>query len=430
MHRGRKSVGVRISKCLVFATVGLSSGIAAAADLRPEPGILEPAPVARWNGLYAGVFTGAGSTRFTSSQVDTSSVSKNGLINGSLAGWNTSFGQVVFGAEADLGLHIIRAENHGSAGLIAHGSDNLYAAHLRGRLGYDLGRFLPFVAGGATYQETYVRRSAPFVDQGSNRTTWGWNIGAGLDTQVDLPFVGPVVLRGEVLHDWIPSATYGLGPGVDPVRSKQSTNYFRLAIIAPSWIGTHAPASIPAAQWAGAYVGLKGAYAAAHVDNGGGDTFDASGFAGGLYTGRNFVFGNVVAGYEGSIGLSDWRGTGPAPGIARLSYRDYIEADFRGRVGYAFGPVLPFFAAGISWGRSEQIDETTLAQRGRFPTHALSLGAGVDYMFAPGWSARLEYVRDVHLAFGTDNLVDLNGTGFKQSRSVDSVRMGVAYHFN
>ena len=67
--------------------------------------------------------------------------------------------------------------------------------------------------------------------------------------------------------------------------------------------------------------------------------------------------------------LTDFTGNGryPVSGRRHDSLRNYIQADIRGRVGYAFGRLLPYFAAGLTWGLTEQRDEETLSEHGRIP---------------------------------------------------------------
>ncbi|MEN9708451.1 MAG: hypothetical protein RIQ68_859, partial [Pseudomonadota bacterium] len=105
----------------------------------------------------------------------------------------------------------------------------------------------------------------------------------------------------------------------------------------------------------------------------------------------------------------------------------YYETSLRGRAGYAFGRFLPFFAAGISNGRSEQMDRTSLSKRVNVSTNAWNVGAGLDYMLTERLSTRVEYLRSTSWK---DVDLDLNSTAMRQSRSTNMVRAGLAWHFH
>ena len=408
---------------------------ALAADLpsrSPPPSFIAAAPASNWEGFYAGTFIGGGSTKFTSSQIDSRSVTKTGQTGGPLAGYNFQTGAFVYGFEGDLGLHLIRTLNPGSVGLVAHNVDTLYSGHLRGRLGYDLGAFLPFVAGGLAYNESYVSLPGVAGDRGAVKSRYGWTAGAGVDWKVTAPFIGPLILRGEYLYEGMPSSSYAYDALLPPVRMKTGTHFLRAALIyTPTMRGWRAPGDGMTADWSGAYAGVLAGYGRSRARTTDGvvtESLTADGALGGIYAGRNFTFGNLVVGFEGSTMLTNWKGTGVVPNtINGQSYRNYIEADVRGRVGYAFGRFLPFVAGGVAWGRSEQIDQFTGSQRGRIPTEAWTLGAGLDYMIADNLSARAEYQ---HQRSMKNVDVYLNGVVLDQKRNADMFRVGVAYHFH
>lgn len=409
-------------------------GAVLAADLPSRaapPSFLAAAPLATWEGFYAGSFYGVGNTRFRSTQAVSRSVTKTGQTGGALAGFNFQYGALVYGFEGDIGLHLIRTNNPGAVGLLPHSVDTLYSGHLRARLGYDMGAFLPFVAGGLAYNESYVRDNAPNDFNGATKRRYGWTAGAGVDWKVDAPFVGPLILRGEYLYEGLPSSNYAV-PGLGTIGMKSGTHFLRAALIyTPTLRGWRAPGEGVNADWNGGFAGVLAGYGRTRARTTNGivtESQTADGALGGIYAGRNFMFGNLMVGFEGSTALTDFKGTGFVPGTAdRLSYRNYIEADIRGRVGYAFGRFLPFVAGGVSWGRSEQIDQFTGSERGRVPTEAWTIGAGVDYMIMDRVSARVEYLHQQTLK---NVSLDLNGGLQTQKRTGDIVRAGIAYHFH
>jgi outer membrane immunogenic protein len=419
---------------LIFA-----ASVASAADLpyrSPAPApILTAAPVASWEGFYAGSIFGAGYGQFKSSQTASRSFHKVGQTGGGLLGYNFQSGPFVYGLEGDITLDVIRGHNAGAVGLIAHDADTLWTARMRGRLGYDLGAFLPFVAGGVAFNESYVYNGAGAVDFGQNRRQTGYTLGAGIDWKFLAPILGPIALRAEYVYDGYPGQTYTSGVGVGTnIRVKNSTQYFRIALISRFGDNWRPPANdTVVADWSGAYAGLIGGgmwtKATTTAPGGASSSLSASGAAGGLYAGRNFQFGSYVLGFDSSSMLTSITGNGSLPGGAAgsLSYRNYIEATLRGRVGYAVGRYLPFFAAGVSFGRSEQRDPTTGSQRGRIPTEAWTVGAGLDYMLTDRFSVRGEYLyaRDF-----SNRDTALNATAYTQKHSSQMLRVGLAYHFH
>ena len=184
-------------------------------------------------------------------------------------------------------------------------------------------------------------------------------------------------------------------------------------------------------NWSGAYGGVFGGGATLTPKTkggaGGSTKFDASGALGGLYAGTNFmVYNRVMLGFEGTTAYTDISGSGAEPG-GRTSFRNYVQADLRGRAGYAFGNVLPFVAAGVVFGRSEQIDQATGSQRGRVNSEAFTVGGGLDYRITERVSLRGEYL---YVSSFNNKLVSLNGCGTcKQDYDGNIFRIGAAYHF-
>ncbi len=202
------------------------------------------------------------------------------------------------------------ARRRASGGLLALDVDTLYSAHLRGRVGYDMGRFLPYIAGGYTANEVYVREDGGTETIGDNQRLNGWTIGAGVDVKLGNTFVGPLMLRAEYLYEQLSSETM-FGGAIDV---EQSTHFARVGII--SYLGDDAAPSTPEGDvdWTGAYGGLLVGYGRMNVQTTSPD-LEADGAMGGIYTGRNFQFGNVVVGFDSALALSNFEGTGPQPGV-------------------------------------------------------------------------------------------------------------------
>ncbi len=68
-----------------------------------------------------------------------------------------------------------------------------------------------------------------------------------------------------------------------------------------------------------------------------------------------------------------------------------------GRLGYSFGPALLYAKGGYAWKDNNNLTAIAGRRAGRPspPTAAINdgytVGAGLEYMFAPNWSAKIEY---------------------------------------
>ncbi len=413
----------------------LASASASAADLPArvtKAPLFVATPVATWEGFYAGTIFGAGLGVFKSSQASSHSVTKLGQTGGGLIGYNFQNGKYVYGLEGDITLDLIRTHNAGAVGLVSHDVDTLYTGRVRGRFGLDMGAFIPYIAGGVAFNETYVYNGGGNQFYGQTRRQTGLTLGAGLDWKTTLPITGNVVVRGEYLYDAYPGQSYISGVGAGTIVSvKSSAHYFRIALI--DRIGD-TPSKAPAVSgdWNGAYGGiLAGGFSARPTTSGaaGSSSLTASSGGGGIYMGRNFQFGALVLGIDSATMLTDAKATSNLPGAAAgtLSYRNYIQADIRGRVGYAFDRFLPFFAVGVSFGRSEQRDPITGSERGRIPTEAWTLGGGLDYKLSNDFSVRGEYLYERDLR---SHIVALDAANYSSRRTAQTFRAGLAYHFH
>ena len=398
-----------------------------------------------WSGFYVGSTYGYEFDTFSNRQRVSRSVDASGQTGGALAGYNFQYGHFVIGGEGSIDLNVVRKINPGAIGLVPAENDSLYDVRFRGILGYEFGRFMPFIAGGAVLNEGYQYGTRGLgnvpVWFGQTRQTVGYTVGAGLEYKFNpreifsfLPsFIGgPLILRAEYMYQNLPTETYAYGG--QTYRTKSDANVLRGAIIYR--FGDTPPRPYADAQgdvnWSGGYGGVLGGYgdvtARTRSAAFGTTRASASGGLGGIYAGSNFMFGRFMLGFDGSTSLADMTGTGREP-LNRdpLRYRGYIQADIRGRAGYAFGNFLPFVAAGVAFARSEQIDTRTRSELGRVPTDALTVGGGLDYRLSQRVSLRLE---DLYEFKSNTKSVPLNGCAdCRQTRDGNIVRAGLAYHF-
>jgi len=170
-------------KRLYVAAAGLFAlaGAAAAADLPPAPPPYYKAPpylapVFNWTGFYVGVNGGGG---LGSSNWDTtSSFSTTGGVVGGTIGYNYQIHQVVLGAEGDIDWSSIKGTTTAVTCPAGCTTSDSWLSTLRGRVGYSLDRFLPYVTGGGAFGN--INASTPGL-AGGTATNAGWTVGAGLE---------------------------------------------------------------------------------------------------------------------------------------------------------------------------------------------------------------------------------------------------------
>lgn len=415
---------------ILFAAI-CSPACAFAADLpsNAAPPVFSPAPVANWAGFYAGSFVGGSLNSFSTREGAGASGSAFGATTGALIGYNWQSGALVYGLEGDIGSNYVTRQFSARPGLVANQLDSIYAMHARARVGYDMGRFMPFVAGGFAYNRAEQYRQAPLEFDGQTGDLAGWTIGAGVDAKVDLPILGPSILRAEYLYEGMPTTTYDLNGPL--LRTSMTTHYARLALISTVGQDWHGPSWSQPPDWSGSYVGAIGGGAEQRLSTknlGVTDSFSASGPMGGIYTGHNWMFGNYMLGFDSATMLANIGGHGAQPNAPFTSYQDFLESDFRGRVGYAVGRFLPFAAAGVAFGSSWQRDDATGNSKGDVPAVAGTFGVGVDYMATDRIAIRAEYLYARSL-IEESTRID-NDVCCDQSRTSSSFRVGAAYFFH
>jgi outer membrane immunogenic protein len=169
-----------------------------------------------------------------------------------------------------------------------------------------------------------------------------------------------------------------------------------------------------------------------------------NGFLGGVQTGYNWqVAPAFVVGLEGEWSWTDIRGT--ATTISTIDgFNSTVAAKvkdfalFTGRLGYAADNWLFYVKGGGAWAQGSSAGVGTFANGTFFDTTSSStnrtgwtIGGGIEWGFAPNWSAKIEYN---HIDLGSTNVAILSSTGttsFVSSKeTIDVVKGGVNYRFN
>jgi outer membrane immunogenic protein len=191
----------------------------------------------------------------------------------------------------------------------------------------------------------------------------------------------------------------------------------------------------PVYNWSGIYVG--GNLGAGFADSswsdpftGAHNKFDKSGFIGGGQVGVNWQINALVLGVEGDF---DWTGLKGAGHDARgntLNVDTQWTSTVTGRIGAAFDRLLIYGKGGVAFAHdSDSINNifgsTASASLNRTGWTA---GAGLEYAFAPNWSAKIEYD---YLGFGstTLNLPTIPAYSTNASLNVQEVKAGINFKF-
>jgi len=194
-----------------------------------------------------------------------------------------------------------------------------------------------------------------------------------------------------------------------------------LPVKAPAVAPVYAP---PVATWTGFYLGPNVGWGWADVDVGGVSS-NLNGIIGGGQIGYNWQTGNFLIGIEGDFQGSSQAVNDTAAGVT-VDQRLPWFATLRGRIGYVAGPLLVYFTGGGAWAnyRLEVSQAGTTVSDDATKT-AWTIGGGVEWMFAPKWSAKAEYL---YLDTG-DRSVNLFGNTFTARARDNIVRVGLNYHF-
>ena len=197
-----------------------------------------------------------------------------------------------------------------------------------------------------------------------------------------------------------------------------------------------APYLQPVFDWTGFYIGAHTGYS--HGSSSAVLTDPA-------VTTTSNVFSGVIGGVQ--AGYNVWLPSGLLVGVeADLTFPNYLtsnsivsslvspRSDFaeqwdyvgtaRGRIGYTRGPWLAYATGGVAWA-GERFLNTPLVgsdEKDINVRFGWAAGAGLEYAFAPHWTARLEYL---YSQFGKADIRFPSGTQFNSSLDFQQLRIGL-----
>lgn len=186
-----------------------------------------------------------------------------------------------------------------------------------------------------------------------------------------------------------------------------------------------APMYAPVFSWAGLYLGVNGGYGWGNSSwTGLSNNFDTSGGLFGGTIGYNWQFGQTVVGLEGDLQWSDIKGSG-ASVLGPVTTTNNWFGTVRGRLGYAWDQFMPYVTGGLAYGNIEATPSFGFITTDK--TNAgWTLGAGVEFAFAPQWSAKVEYL---YVDLGDVSYSPLPAFPTTVDFTANIVRGGINYRF-
>jgi outer membrane immunogenic protein len=201
----------------------------------------------------------------------------------------------------------------------------------------------------------------------------------------------------------------------------------------PARTYTKAPITPPQAiyNWTGFYIGghIGGAF------NGDNRLFGDNGrFMGGVQGGADYQFAsNWVLGIEAQYSwLTGNNSSATFPGAVVVSNRDRGLGSVTGRLGYTWGPAMLYAKAGYAF-RDNALGVSVAGAPFAYTTtgnrdSGYTVGAGLEYMFAPNWSAKAEYQ---YYNFGNTTFTAAPAPvlGTRYRNEDHTVKVGLNYRF-
>jgi outer membrane immunogenic protein len=203
----------------------------------------------------------------------------------------------------------------------------------------------------------------------------------------------------------------------------------------PARTYTKAPAYAPPApiyNWTGFYIGghVGGAF------NGNSSIYGSDGrFIGGVQGGADYQFApNWVLGIEAqySWGTRSTTNVVFVPAGFTVQGRSSDVGSVTGRLGYTWGPAMLYAKGGLAFRDNADVAVFTTATGVGLPftqsrkDTGYTVGAGLEYLFTPNWSAKVEYQ---YYNFGTTNITVPAGL-VSYRDDVHTVKAGLNYRFN
>jgi len=235
------------------------------------------------------------------------------------------------------------------------------------------------------------------------------------------------------------------------------------SVLAGSAMAADLPAKAPAYaapfSWTGFYVGahvgwgwgknewsdrcaLQDDLTCTHPIAGPAGSYNLNGFLGGGQVGFNWQSGWAVFGVEADASWSDIKGSGPCDVLQQCSSKIDALGTITGRFGRAIEHALFYVKGGGAWLHEKHtIENPNIGPSSNAQWDSTgdtkwgwTVGAGVEYAFAPNWSGKVEYD---FLDFGKDTQAFVRschactsvGDNLNLRQTVHAIKLGINYRF-
>jgi outer membrane immunogenic protein len=418
------------------AALLISAGIVNAADLPAKaPNVYRAAPAYSWGGFYAGVHGGYGWGENTFSDDATGVSGKyepSGGFGGLQIGYNRQFSpHWLIGGEFDFSAGDLSDSGSFTGGTGRYKID--YFGTARTRFGYVVDRSLLFVTGGVAWMHDKSNNTGGAVTS-TDQYSVGWVIGGGWEWAIDNRWSAKI----EYLYASFDKTRDFNGAGnrrtfdADVSTVKAGLNYRFGDMFAASYMPTKAVA--PRSTWAGGYLGLHGGYGWGDFDtfNGAFAPVDIAhlkpdGGFGGFQSGANWMVSpNWLFGLETDASYGSLKDSGQSSVPNPVSVKVDALGTLRARFGYVAGDTLVYVTGGGAYAHAKS-SLTFIGNRFESKENYFgwALGGGVEYKFAPEWSAKLEYM---YMDLGKNHFdtTDL-GQPRNTELTMNTVKVGINY---
>jgi outer membrane immunogenic protein len=442
-----------------FADVPLAPAVDRAgtgAAILKAPAYKAPVAASNWTGCYVGVHGGGGiladTNNISNSDALPTPESSGGFAGGQL-GCDYQTGPIVWGVQGEAAWSRIVDHFFNSLSTVEVTSKLVWSADGAVRAGVAIDRGLFYgKTGVAVGGFDHIEKNSSLGSQLASTTLTGLLLAGGIEYalapnwSVMLEYAR-IVFAGHNEHFHPTSGTsltpFDASDSAIVTEVKAGINYrFGGAALPPISNRSQNLLPPPATDWTGCYAGVHAGGGVisdtfTSFDNGNFSTVDGGGAVAGGQAGCNYQAGMMVVGVEGDASWSNitnrfshsapsgFLGTPNFMGVA--SDRNRWTADIAARGGIAFDRALLFGKAGAAAGRFDFFNSDNAGDflQGGTTLTGLLLGLGIEYAFAPNWSAKLEYN---HVGYLARN-VALGPVNTSESATTNIVKGGINYKF-
>jgi outer membrane immunogenic protein len=418
---------------LSCAAVIFGASVANAADLPAKAPAYRAAPIFNWSGVYGGISGGYawGENKITDGSFPNffGKLKPTGWFGGAQIGYNDQFApHWLIGSEVDFSGGDI---DDNAATALGQARDKFDAfGTARTRFGYVQDRTLIYGTFGAIWLKEKYNATGGDISQ----YHVGWVFGGGIEYAVDNRWSWKLEYLYAPLdrtHDNINGVSRTTDVNFNVVRA--GLNYrFGSGGEPASYMPVKSAAS--QSSWSGSYLGLHGGYGWGKFDESivalalGKTSPEPDGGYGGFQGGYNWMFApNSLFGIEVDSSFGDLSDSKLfSNGVSTLHAKIEDLGTARLRLGYLTTPnTLLYVTGGAAYAREKTTISSAIANS-KVDHLGWTVGAGVEYMFAPEWSLKAEYLYadlgDYHITGS------VAGATRNSDMTLNTVRVGVNYY--